>query len=259
MGDVVGTRAWAARYGGALTRREQITEATNAVLTQMRGLPSQVRLTLGAGRARDSALYTGRPPPDTPLVREIYEFVASAIRAPLLAHCVRCWLWSDLFAQLDVVTPDPELLYAACLLHDLGLSDAQKPPPVFNCFAVYGGSLAREELVARGCTDEFAERVAEAITLHMNVDVPRGIGDEAYLLHAAAHLDAVGRRAGDLAPAAIRAVLSEQPRDGFVTNFSDAMRHEAVRRPQSRAALMWRLGMRLPLMHNPLDRSRSST
>jgi hypothetical protein len=33
------------------------------------------------------------------------------------------------------------------------------------------------------------------------------------------------------------------------------MRREAAERPNSRAALLWRLGMRLPISHNPLDRT----
>jgi hypothetical protein len=240
--------------GRGLTLREQFALASKATLAQTRALPSQVRASLSASRAGDSALSTGRQPPDSRLVRDAVELAASVTAAPLLGHCLRCWLWADLFAQLDGIAPDSELLYVACWLHDLALTDAHQPPAEVNCFAVHGGNLARGELVARGATDEFAERVAEAITLHMNVEVPRTFGDEAYLLHAAAHLDVAGRRAGDLQPAAIQAVLFEHPRDGFVKQFGDAMRREAAQRPRSRAALLWRLGMRLPMTHNPLDR-----
>jgi hypothetical protein len=85
--------------------------------------------------------------------------------------------------------------------------------------------------------------------------VPRALGAEAHLLHAAAHLDVAGSRVADLPTASIRAVLDAHPRDGFAAQFRQLMRREAAERPRSRAALLWRVGMRLPLAHNPLDRT----
>jgi hypothetical protein len=152
---------------------------------------------------------------------------------------------------------DPELLYVACVLHDVGLTDTYQPDPVAGplCFAVHGGETAYMLLLTEGAADAFAEQVADAIALHMNVRVPRRLGGEAHLLHAAAHLDVAGTRAGDLPAQARRAVVAAHPRDGFPVLFAQLMQREARERPRSRAALMWRLGMALPLSHNPLDRT----
>ncbi len=76
----------------------------------------------------------------------------------------------------------------------------------------------------------------------------------AHLLYAGAHLDVAGTRAGDLPRQTIREVVAKYPRDGFPACVADLMRREAAERPNSRAALLWRLGMRLPVTHNPLDR-----
>ncbi|MGW1617290.1 HD domain-containing protein [Streptomyces sp. NPDC002285] len=172
----------------------------------------------------------------------------------LLAHCLRSWLLGDLIAQLDQIAFDPELLYIACLLHDLALTESHRPTARDRCFAVHGGTVARDLLADWGAEPAFAEQVAEAITLHMNAQVPVGRGAEAHLLHDAAHLDVVGTRLTEIPRSALRSVVRAHPRQGFAAEFGRLMKHEAATRPRSRAALGWRMGMRLPLHCNPLDR-----
>jgi hypothetical protein len=254
-GSVIGSRAWAANRRGALTVREQLELARQMVLAQIAGLPSQARAWLGRGGGGRGALAIRREPPDSRLCRAALELATDASPSALLGHCLRCWLWADLFAQRDSVGHDPELLYVACLLHDVGLTDTYHPDPVDgpSCFAVHGGETAYTLLLAQGAADAFAEQVGDAIALHMNVRVPRRLGGEAHLLHAAAHLDVVGTRAGDLPAQARWAVVTAHPRDGFSGLFAQLMQREARERRRSRAALMWRLGMAVPLRHNPLD------
>jgi hypothetical protein len=146
------------------------------------------------------------------------------------------------------------LLYVACLLHDIALTDRYRPPQSAACFAVHGGEVARTTLRSLGVEASYADEVAKTIALHMNIRVPVGTGREAHLLHIGAYLDVAGSRAGDLPRQAIREVVAKHPRDGFPTCFATLMRRESTERPHSRAALLWRLGMRLPLQHNPLDR-----
>jgi len=245
---VLGTREWAATTGGVLDRPARLRFARDAVFAQLAEFPQRVRARLLAGG--NSALVTHREPPDTPLAREMLSLAESAYDAPLLGHCVRCWLWGDLIAQRRGHDYDDELLYVASLLHDIALTDDHRTGAA-GCFAVDGGEVARSTLLPHG--EPFAERVAEAITLHMNVRVPVALGVEAHLLHAAAHLDVAGTGLGDLPSAAVRAVAAKHPRDGFPSAFARLMRREAGERPTSRAAVLWRLGMRLPLSHNPLD------
>jgi cyanamide hydratase family protein with HD domain len=238
---------------GELDRRARLHFARQAVLAQLTGLPSLVRTHLTDG-PRTPALLTDREPPDTPLTRDVLELARSSYPEPLLGHCVRTWLWGDLLASRDGITPDGQILYIASLLHDIALTDRFRPEASAGCFAVYGGEVARSTLVELGAA-QYADEVAEAIALHMNIQ-PSG-GPEARLLHAGAHLDVAGTRAADLPRDTIRAVVAKHPRDGFPACFATAMRREATERPNSRAALLWRLGMRLPLNHNPLDRKHS--
>jgi hypothetical protein len=252
---ILGGRAWGERTRGALGFGDQLALLRQAVLAQLTGLPSQVRVWLASGRGADSALLANRPPPDSKLAREALELATEVSPRVLLAHCLRCWLFADLFASRDGILFDDELLYVACVLHDLALTDAHRVPPWESaaCFAVHGGEVAARALTARGATPAFANAVCETIMLHMNVSVPADHVAEAHLLHAAAHLDVAGTRAGDLPTAALRAVLSAYSRDGFAVFFSQQMRREASEHPLSRATLLWRAGMPLAIKLNPLD------
>lgn len=257
MTAAMGTMSWAAPRGGALTVNEQLACARAVVLAQIRSLPGQLRAQLGRG-GRSSVLADHRPPPDSALARQTLELARGSYLGPLLGHCLRCWLWADLFAQLDGVAPDVELLYASCLLHDLGLTDGHRagPDDPAQCFAVHGAGLATDRLRAWGMTDSRARRVGDAIAAHMNPRLDSGGEPEAHLLHAAAQLDVAGLRASELPDRAVRHVLERHPRDGFSTAFAQQMRREATERPRSRAALMWRLGMPVAIAINPLDHAR---
>ena len=256
MSHAVGSLAWAARTRGALSRREQIAMVREAMLAQIAGLPSLVRAHLGGRRSASSALLEGRAPPESELCESALELCTEASSPPLVGHCIRSWYWADLFAQLDAIEFDPEVVYVAAMVHDLALTDAYRPGTLEReaCFAIAGGELARRTLMDQGADQSFADRVGDAVALHMNVHVPRDLGGAAYLLHAATHLDAVGERAGDLPADALRQVLTAHPRQAFAVEFGKLMRREARERPRSRPALFWRLGMPIVLKTNPLDR-----
>jgi hypothetical protein len=253
-----GTLAWARGASGRLTSREQLRLAAGSLLAQLADLPAQARVRLlrgASGRAEPVPL---RPPPDTRLAREAFELARERYAGALLHHCLRCWLLADLFARRDRIDFDEELLYLACVLHDLGLTDSHRPAPwePVGCFAVQGGLVASGLLAERGAEPELTWRVGDAIALHMNARVPVGLGAEAHLLHAAAHLDVAGSRAGDLGAGELQSVERAHPRDGFGVLFGQAMRREASERPRSRAALLWKLGMPIAIKHNPLEDGR---
>ncbi|WP_320671958.1 HD domain-containing protein [Patulibacter defluvii] len=243
------------------TARAQLAFAAAAVRAQLRQLPAATRAHLRARHGADPASVTLADPPDGALARTALELARDSSASWLLHHSLRCWLWADLLATTtrERVGYDPELLYVACVLHDIGLSDDHRPTGHAACFAVHGGEVARATALAAGAEAAFAQRIADAIAAHMNVRVPLATGPEAHLLHAAAHLDVAGTRADQLDGAQILAVLRRHPRGDFALRFADAMRREAVERPGSRAAVLWRSGMRIAIAANPLDRYRDET
>ncbi|MGK8468848.1 HD domain-containing protein [Nocardia cyriacigeorgica] len=243
------------RPRGALDRKQKLDFARRAATAQLAGLPGVVKAALGKG-GPSGAMTLPETPPDSSATRAAVELAESVYGEQLHQHCLRCWYFGAAFAQLDGHRFDPEALFIAALLHDIALTDRCRPAPGQSpCFAVHGGSVARDRLLAWGASTELANLVDEAIALHMDVAVDPAQGVEAHLLHAAAHLDVAGTRIGDLPRPLLADIVRMHPRDGFTGAFLSAMRREARDRPDSRAAVMWKLGMRLPVSMNPLNRS----
>ena len=90
-----------------------------------------------------------------------------------LHHCLRTYVWGALLGRRDRLDWDDELLYVACLLHDLGLTPAHDGrEPGIECFAVEGARAADAFLADAGWDVGRRARVAEAIVLHNNAQVP---------------------------------------------------------------------------------------
>jgi pimeloyl-ACP methyl ester carboxylesterase len=243
----LGTSSWARRNDGALTLGEQASFVVGALNNQAAEVGRDLLRLLRP--AKSGAMLAQRSAPDSELAREAYELAAESYSSNLLGHCLRSWWLADLFAQRDDITYDAELLYVSSLLHDLALTGE----PTGHCFAVDGGRSARDRVLLWGGAEQTAERVEEAIMLHMNIHVPLRFGAEAYLLHAATHLDVAGTRMRDIPIEQLREVVARYPRDGFAGEFGSLMRSQAAAAPRSRAALAWRSGLAIPLRHNRLD------
>jgi hypothetical protein len=193
-------------------------------------------------------------PPDSALARTAEERVRELSTPELYAHCLRTWAFSAMFARRDRVAHDPELLYLACVLHDLGLISAHDGhDPKAACFAVEGARAAHRLLRAEGAENQRALCVAEAISLHLNVTVPSALGVEACLLSKGVSLDTVGRRVESMPATALTAVAAHWPREGFTEWLVAATDRQAKIRPQSRSAFLSRLGFEGLLRGNPLD------
>lgn len=238
---------------GSLSRAEQMRFARAAVAAQVKSLPGTIRARLG--RADSSALARESAPPDSALALDAERFVTEHYTTSLYNHCLRCWYFGDFFAQLEGHRYDPELLYISSLFHDVALTRQFRDHRPYACFAVEGADIAKEWLSRNNATDAFAAGVAEVIAAHMDVHVPSGsaTGVEPYLLHEAAHLDVAGTRAAQVPSTYTRLVARRHPRTGFARAFSDAMKYESLQRRASRAAVLWKVGMAIPINTNPLD------
>jgi hypothetical protein len=247
----VGTWGWAQRTHGRLSRRDRAHLLRQGVLAHLGRLPASLRReAFGEGAA-----LVLPDPPDSALSL-LAEERARELSAPALyAHCLRTWAFAVLFAQRDRISYDEELLYLACVLHDLGLTTAHdQRDSTAACFAVEGARAANELLCRHGERKDRAATVAQAITLHLNVSVPKRLGAEAHLLSRGVSLDTIGRRLHRLPGARVGDVNERWPRDGFAEHLLSATRRQAEIRPQSRSALLHRLGFAGLLLANPLDR-----
>ena len=133
---------------------------------------------------------------------------------------------------------DRELLFAAALLHDVGL-----PTPVPRVdFTRASARVARDVAEEVGLSTAATNILRTAITLHHSPGVTLAHGPVAYLLSAGAGLDVVGLRSWQLPPDLLAAVLAAHPRLGFKREFAAAFRTEAARVPRGRAAFLRRYG-----------------
>ena len=243
MKNSVGTKGWAA-LGGALRRRDRVRLAGQALLSQVAALPASLRIRLGFRDAATARIDLGAIRlPDSATALRAFEHARALSEPWLFNHCLRTYTWAAMIAQLDQITFDQELLFVASALHDLGLTDSHNcKDPSCTCFAVEGARAAHNFVAAIGWDNERCDRLAEAISLHLNVSVGLGHGPEAHLLHEGAALDVIGARLRQIGPKAASAALEEYPRLGFKEHMVVSMKEQARARPGSRAAFLAGLG-----------------
>ena len=178
----LGTLPWARQTLGALCGRDRFALAVQAI--QLQGGLARSLLFRRNGVTDDVGAIV---PPDSSLARKAAELCASVSPVNLYNHCCRAYLWGRLFARAYEITFDDELLYAACMLHDLGLTSAYdncaRHDECFTLDSVEGASAWAKDA---GWDAARQDALAEAILLHMNVCVGVEQGPEAHLLHEAA-------------------------------------------------------------------------
>lgn len=243
MSAGVGSWRWSQR-GGELVGTDRLQLMAQALLTQLASLPRALRKRLGWPDGQLARIQPGELKlPDSVFAREAHDHAAALSTAWLLNHCLRTYAWAAMLGQITRLPVDEELLYCACLLHDIGLTSAHDGhDPGCSCFAVEGARAAHAFAAQRGWPQARCDRLAEAITLHLNVRVGIGHGPEAHLLHEGAALDVIGARAGELPRQDRHAIESRYPRLEFATAMPATMQRQARLRPRSRAAFLVGVG-----------------
>ena len=253
---MIGTREWLARTGGALSRRERFAHQAGAVAVLTADVSSRVRFRWARGA---TGLEVNATPPTTDLVRATTAW-AEAVHEPwLLRHSLRTWLFGRLIGQLDGTEADPEALYLACLLHDVGLTAEYRIPAgdagaACQCFAAHGAHVSEEKLVELGASPLLASEVADAIGMHLNAKVGEEAGGTARLVNQGAALDVVGVRASDVGRTIISEVLALHDRAGFAEELLAVVRTENAVRRSARMASLFGVGMGQAIRLNPLNR-----
>jgi HD superfamily phosphodiesterase len=169
--------------------------------------------------------------PDTPLVREITDYIRGAENDLLFNHSRRVFLFGALQGRRRGLNPDLELLYAGAMFHDLGLTERYRGSDVR--FEVDSANAARDFLLERGVDKADAGKVWLGIALHTTPGIPEFLDDEIALVTAGVETDVLGIGRDDLAADALAAVTAAHPRPDFKRNilaaFNDGMKH----RPQT--------------------------
>jgi hypothetical protein len=235
----LGTYSWVDRTGGQLSTAERRSlrrplakaHAANAVGR----LSMLARLNSGRHAQITSARLT---PPSSVLTRTAAEQARCRLSPALLNHSYRTFAFGAALAELERVTVDTELLFAAALLHDTGLPSKDRNVD----FTLGSARIARDVAEEVGLSTAATETIRTAITLHDSPNVTLAHGPVAYLLSAGAAVDVIGLRSWQLPPDLLAAALETHPRLGFKREFSAAFRTEAAQVPRGRVQFLRRYG-----------------
>lgn len=232
-----GTLDWAKITFGKMSNSDRFLQLLKAIKAEIINASDMWGAKLGLSRNHIKKInWKEISLPNSPITTNATEFCSSLSTPSLLNHCLRTFAWGTLLALRDDISYDKELFYLACLLHDLGLTEKYcKKDKDSECFAVEGALAANDFLNSKSYPSALSAKVAEAISLHLNVEISPSLGKEAYLLHEGAAFDVIGVRYHQLEKSVIDEVLKEYPRFTFNNDICDLMRNQAEIRPFSRA------------------------
>ena len=154
--------------------------------------------------------------PDSSVARQAEELARSASSDFLFNHVMRCYWFSELFAQQEGTKVDHELLYLSSVLHDLGLTDHARGP---HRFEIEGADAARTFLLEKGVSRERAQHTWDNIALH-TWDINLFRDDTSRITELGILYDVVGVANAKLDPADVAEVVRRYPRLDFMRAFN---------------------------------------
>jgi hypothetical protein len=169
--------------------------------------------------------------PDTPLVREITAFIREAEDDLLFDHSRRVFLFGALHGRRRGLQPDPELLYAGAMFHDIGLTEPYRTSMLR--FEVDGANAARDFLLDRGVDEVDARKVWLSIALHTTPNVPEFLEPEIALVTAGVETDVLGIDRDALPTETLDTVTAAHPRPDFKRQILQAFTDGNKHRPRS--------------------------
>ena len=192
----------------------------------------------------------GVPVPDSALARRARDRISDAAGPVLLNHSVRCYAWAVELARHDGLEFDPEILYVASMLHDIGLV---APYDLGGCYEVDGGLAAQRLARESGAADDRARAIYDVIALHNDEVLPPDAAAEVVLLWDSAGTDVTGNRYADVRPAIIPELLGAYPRLDFKRAFTALLVDQASRKPKCPAVEMIAAGILEEIAQAPFE------
>jgi len=160
--------------------------------------------------------------PDSAVVRQALELTREVSNDVIFNHVMRCYWFSELFAQAEGAKVDSELMFLSSVLHDLGLTAHAAGP---HRFEIEGANAARTFLAAKHVPADRAQKVWDNIALHTwDINLFRDATSRITQL-GIAH-DVVGVPGARLDPADVAELLRRYPRLDFNRHFYRALEKE---------------------------------
>ena len=156
--------------------------------------------------------------------------VRETVSKPIVDHSLRSFYFARLTAEHEGAVADAaydeDLLFAAAVMHDLGLGSLAEGKARFE---VEGADLAATLLTEQGVPAADVGRVWEAIALHSSIGLADRLGLLTYLTHKGVFTD--GGRVVELPAEAQEPVRVAYPRPANDSSLRDAILEHARRSP----------------------------
>lgn len=238
--------AWAKRTGGRLSRTRTAAFIWNVARQQFRSRRSARRVVVSS--EADTQL------PDSSIVAAALAECREYCHDAIAAHCLRTFSWGCLIAVGQDLKFDRELFAVSSLLHDIEIGRTEtRFATGCHCFACSGAVRAEAFAKSQGRDQVWARRVGDAISCHLDPNVPLSLGAEAHVLQAAVALDVIGVGLSRITPAARADILAKYPRNGFKAELVRTMACEAAYGEGTRAAFLMSRGFAQRVLRAPLD------
>ncbi len=167
--------------------------------------------------------------PDSPAAYAALHLIRAHESAAIANHSVRTFLFGMLLAEHRGVTDfDPSLLFFACVLHDIGLSELGNRTQRFE---VDGADVAADFLAGQGFSTIDRASVWEAIALHTSGGIAERCGLVTELTRRGVGLD-FGRDVECITDEQAAAIHDAYPRLGMERSLVDEIVGQAQARPE---------------------------
>jgi ketosteroid isomerase-like protein len=171
--------------------------------------------------------------PDTDIARKAYAFAKRATPEFVLNHSIRSYVFARAHAARRGLRPgtdyDDELLFVSCILHDIGLSEQANGGQRFE---VDGADTAAAFLRAHGVEQRRVAIAWDAIALHTSPGIANRKAAEVALTRAGFLIDVLGAGREQLPAGLAEELHAVLPRADLVYALSDAVRVQAMAKPQ---------------------------
>lgn len=165
---------------------------------------------------------------DSAIARDATELSRSESPRYLFNHAVRTFLFASLIGRSGARRFDEELLYLACVMHDLGLTgrfEGELP------FEIQGAEAARRFLAGKGFPADRAEVVWDGIAMHASA-LAQFKQPEIALVAEGAGADVLGPDFSQIGKADAEAIARAFPRLGFKQAFVQTCADVVRRHPR---------------------------
>jgi len=176
--------------------------------------------------------------PDSALAQGAAALLRAVADDWLVQHSVRTYRFGSALLARVGVDADPELLYVASMLHDVGLGtvfdDGVTP------FHLRTAAVAGAFMTTQGRSIDESSLIYDAIALHLDLssaDDARGVVAG---VHLGAAADVIGLRIEDVPPEVVEQVLAAHPRSDTKAHLVRVLAAEADRKPYGQAARLVR-------------------